>query len=110
MAVFAKRSADSPIAKYSDGKATGDVLNIGNALNVQGGYLFKNNIQVTGRYTTIDLDDTISDLGKETQYTVGLSKYIVGHKLKIQTDVSLTDYETNANNLLTYRLQVDIHF
>ena len=110
MAEFAKRSADSPIAKNSDGTATGDVVNIGNALNVQGGYLFKNNIQVTGRYTTIDLDDTISDLGKETQYTVGLSKYIVGHKLKIQTDVSLTDYETNANNLLTYRLQVDIHF
>ncbi len=110
MGEYANRTADTPIAMNSDGTPTGDVVNIGSAFNIQGGYVFKNNIQLIGRYTTVKLDDSISDSGSEDQYTIGLSKYIVGHKLKIQTDVSLNDYQDNVNNNLTYRLQVDIHF
>ena len=45
----------------------------------------------------------------QNQYTFGVSKYIVGHKLKVQTDVSYTDIGLKTNQLL-YRLQVDIHF
>jgi hypothetical protein len=45
----------------------------------------------------------------ENQYTLGLSKYIAGHKLKVQTDVSYLDIIGKTNELL-FRLQVDIHF
>ena len=45
----------------------------------------------------------------ENQYTLGLSKFIVGHSLKIQTDVSYIDV-ANLGEKLLYRLQFDIHF
>jgi hypothetical protein len=40
---------------------------------------------------------------------LGLSKYILGHKLKVQTDLSYLDLATK-NNQFMYRLQVDVHF
>lgn len=110
MAEYADRDADAPIALNSDGTPTGDVVQVGNGFNMQAGYLFKNNYEVLGRYTTIDLDKQLTGKGIQNQYTVGLSKYIVKHKLKVQTDVSLNDFANNIDNNLMYRLQVDIHF
>lgn len=110
MGEYANRTAEDPVAKNTDGTPTGALVNIGNGLNLQAGYVFRNNYQVIGRYTSISLDSMISGLGVETQYTLGLSKYIVKHKLKVQTDLSLNDYENNLHNRLMYRLQVDIHF
>jgi len=110
MAEYADRSSDQPIAINSDGTPTGAVVNVGDGFNIQSGYVFKNNFQVTARYTTIELEEEITGAGIETQYTLGLSKYIVGHKLKVQTDVSLNDYEDNIDNSLMYRLQIDFHF
>ena len=110
MAEYADRTSDNPIAVNSDGTPTGAVVNVGDGFNIQSGYVFKNNFQVTGRYTTIGLEEEITGAGIETQYTLGLSKYLVGHKLKVQTDVSLNDYEDNIDNSLMYRFQIDFHF
>ncbi|HSP82156.1 MAG TPA: porin [Gillisia sp.] len=110
MAEYADRESDNPVAVNSDGTPTGAVVNVGDGFNIQSGYVFKNNFQVTGRYTTIGLDEEITGAGIETQYTLGLSKYLVGHKLKVQTDVSLNDYEDNSDNSLMYRFQIDFHF
>ena len=44
------------------------------------------------------------------QYTFGISKYVVGHKLKVQTDVSYMTTEGSDNSDLMYRLQFDLHF
>ena len=107
---YADRDADAPIALNTDGTTTGDVVQVGDGFNFQAGYLFKNNLEVVGRYTTIELDEDLTGEGIHNQYTFGLSKYIVGHKLKVQTDISLNDFENNMNNDLMYRLQVDIHF
>lgn len=108
MGEYASRDAKDPIAKNADGTTTGDIVQIGNGLNLQAGYLFKNNYEVTGRYTNIDLDQ-ITGKALEQQYTLGVSKFIVGHKLKIQTDISYLSKE-NSNNQLMYRLQFDVHF
>ncbi len=110
MAEYSHRTADNAIAMNSDGTTTGDVVNVGTGINLQSGYVFKNNFQLTGRYTNISLDKEITGAGIETQYTLGLSKYLLGHKLKVQTDVSLNDYENNMDNSLMYRLQIDFHF
>lgn len=107
---YAKRNADTPIARNSDGTPTGDFVNVGSGLNLQTGYTFKNNFQVLGRYTNISIDPVISGLGIEEQFTFTLSKYIVGHKLKVQTDLSLNEYQENFDNSLLYRFQVEIHF
>ena len=109
MAEYANREADSPIALNSDGTPTGDIVQVGNGLNIQPGYLFTNNIEVTARYTNIVLDQEITGRQPQNQYTLGLSKFFVGHKLKVQTDLSYLTTES-ANSELMYRLQVDLHF
>ena len=106
---YADRDADDPIAKNSDGTATGAIVQVGNGLNLQSGYLFKSNWEVSGRYTNIKLDENITGVSPQTQYTLGLSKYIVGHKLKVQTDLSYLSNDGGSDELM-YRLQLDVHF
>jgi len=109
MAEYAYRDAEDAFAKNSDGTLTGDEVQVGNALNLQTGYLLSKTLEISGRYTNIDWDSDITGKGAENQYTLGLSKYIVGHKLKVQTDVSYLDLASKTNQFM-YRLQVDIHF
>ncbi|MGG8496796.1 porin [Tenacibaculum sp. TC6] len=115
MGEYAYRSAKDPIAKNSDGSILLNsnnkpvVVQEGNALNLQSGYLLTNNWEVSGRYTNINFNQSIINKKMVNQYTVGLSKYIAGHKLKVQTDFSYLDALNTASRLL-YRLQVDIHF
>ena len=109
MAEYSYRDAEDAFAKNSDGTLTGDEVQVGNALNLQTGYLLSKTLEISGRYTNIDWDSDITGKGAENQYTLGLSKYIVGHKLKVQTDVSYLDLASKTNQFM-YRLQVDIHF
>lgn len=109
MAEYADRDAKDPFAKNLDGTLTGDIVQVGKGLNLQTGYLFKTNWEVSGRYTNIQLDKSITGKDAESQYTLGVSKYIVGHKLKVQTDISHLEI-ANGNNELMYRLQFDLHF
>jgi phosphate-selective porin OprO/OprP len=109
MGEYADRTAGDAFAKNSDGTLTGDKVEIGKAINLQSGYLFKNNYEIAARYTQIDLDKTISNKGAQKQTTLGVSKYIVGHKLKIQTDVSYLGVENGTDEVM-WRLQFDIHF
>jgi len=109
MGEFAKRTSPDPVAKNSDATFTGNIVNEGTGLNRQSGYLFKNNFQILGRYTNITPENlTVTD--KESQYTLGISKYIVGHNLKLQADLSYNDFAYNPDNNLTFRFQFDVHF
>ena len=109
MAEYANRDAADPYAKNSDGSLTGVEVQVGNGLNVQSGYLLSKTVELSTRYTNIALNKSITGKGSENQYTLGLSKYIAGHKLKVQTDLSYTDISFKTNQLF-YRVQVDIHF
>jgi hypothetical protein len=109
MAEVANRTAEDALARNSDGTLTGDEVQVGTGLNLQAGYLVSKTLEASVRYTNITLDKDITGKGAENQYTIGLSKYISGHKLKVQTDVSYTDIGFKTNKL-AYRLQVDIHF
>jgi hypothetical protein len=109
MGEYANRDAKDPIAKNSDGTPTGDVVQVGNGINLQAGYLFPSNWEVAGRFTNIKLDEALTGANPEAQYTLGLSKYIVGHKLKVQTDLSYLSVDNGTDELM-YRLQLDVHF
>ena len=109
MGEYANRNAQDAIAKNSDGTLTGDIVQVGNGLNLQTGYLFSKTVELSARYTNVTLNKNITVKGAENQYTLGISKYIAGHKLKVQSDISYTDIGFKTNKLL-YRLQVDIHF
>lgn len=109
MGEYAIRDADAAVALEADGiTATGDIVTTGNALNAQLAYLFKNNYEITGRYTTLNFDD-ITGRGAEEQYTLGASKYVVGHKLKIQADISYSTLDGNDDNVM-FRTGFDLHF
>ncbi|MEB8328071.1 porin [Flavobacteriaceae bacterium KMM 6897] len=109
MGEYAHRDAKDPLAKNSDGTLTGDEVQVGDGLNLQLGYLTKKNWEVSGRYTNIKLDENITGQAPESQYTLGLSKYLVGHKLKVQTDISYLNVDGGSDELM-YRLQLDVHF
>ncbi|MBL4709952.1 MAG: porin [Flavobacteriales bacterium] len=108
MAEYADKTADDIFAKNSDSTLTGDNVTVGTGFNFQAGYLFKNNVELAGRYTAID---PAKELKKEVinQYTLGVSKYLVGHKLKVQGDLSYTTEDGQDDNIM-YRLQFDLHF
>ncbi len=109
MGEYASRDAKDPMAKNSDGTLTGDVVEVGESVNLQSGYNFKNNWEISGRFTTIDWDKTITLKDVTNQYTLGISKYIVGHKLKVQSDISYNTVGGDASGIL-YRLQFEIQF
>ena len=109
MGEYAKRTADSIIATEADGVTpTGDVVLTGNALNLQLGYLFKNNYEIAGRFTTLDYE-TLTTALPTKQYTLGLNRFLVGHKLKVQSDISYTELDGEKDNI-TFRIGFDIHF
>lgn len=105
MGEYSTRNAKDPIAKNSDGTETGEVVPEGYGINLQSGYLFKKNWEVSGRFSSIDLNN--KDISN--QYSLGASKYIVGHKLKVQSDISYLTLD-GIGDEIRFRLQVDIHF
>ena len=108
MTEYASRDADAPIAIEEDGTPTGAIVRVGNALNLQASYLFKNNYEITGRYTTTDYE-LVTGRAPEDQYTLGISKYVVGHKLKVQADVSYSTLAGNEDNIMV-RTGFELHF
>ncbi|MBX0333456.1 OprO/OprP family phosphate-selective porin [Pontibacter sp. HSC-14F20] len=109
----------SAMAEYADRKATdgpvvlrdelGDVAETfvtGNALNLQAGYLLPSNWEVAGRYTDF-VPTTETGIRQQDQYTLGVSKYIVGHSLKVQSDVTLTQ-EASREDYTQFRLQMEL--
>ena len=106
---YANRDADQIEALEEDGRTkTGAVVGAGSASNIQGSYLFKNNFEITARYTNIDFKE-ITRLSDLKQITFGVSKYVVGHSLKIQADISLLNASGIKDNLL-FRTGFDLHF
>tara|TARA_B100000768_G_scaffold81582_1_gene77353 strand:- start:29394 stop:30590 length:1197 start_codon:yes stop_codon:yes gene_type:complete len=107
MAEYADKKGDNSQALDNEGISQG-YFYTGKGLNLQAGYLFKSNWELAGRYTNIQPEATTGKT-KIDQYTFGTSKYIVGHKLKVQSDLSYTKEEGKEDKVMM-RLQFDIHF
>lgn len=64
--------------------------------NFQSSYLFKNNFEIVGRFSQVLPQNIIlsdDDSGRQDikHYTIGVSKYLRGHRVKLQSDLT---YET----------------
>ncbi len=108
MGEYASRFAENPVAKDTQGNVSGDIVNVGSALNLQAGYLFKNNNEIAIRFTQLDFDP-ISGQKNTDQYTVGFSRYLVGHFLKLQSDFSYSIEEGKSKELI-FRSGFELHF
>ncbi|MEJ6505020.1 MAG: porin [Crocinitomicaceae bacterium] len=89
-------------------QAAGEVYYTGASLNLQMGYLMKNNWEIAGRYTQVTPEEQTGN-NNINQYTLGFSRYVVGHNLKIQGDIGFTQ-EVNKNDMLLIRLQTEFNF
>ena len=109
MAEYADREADEPLAMQPGETDFFEyVVAEGDAFNIQAGYLFKNNYEIAARYSTINYND-ITNLSDRDEYTIGASKYIVGHKLKVQADLSYAEQNGNTD-YIGFRCGFDFHF
>lgn len=81
----------------------------GAGLNFQAAYLFKSNSEIATRVTRVVPDTAVSFDGL-TEYTLGISQYFNGHKLKVQGDISYSDMDGTNDNKLRYRMQVEVGF
>lgn len=85
----------------------------GEGLNIQAGYLFNNNVELAGRFSAYKPFNNMEGYAGQNQFTLGLSKYVVGHSLKVQTDLTFAETETSGSvysNDLIFRLQVELAF
>jgi phosphate-selective porin OprO and OprP len=108
MGEYANRNADAPVAVEVDGTPTGNIVLEGDSFNFQGSYLLSNNFEFIGRYTTVSFNQ-ITERADLEHYTIGISKYVVGHKLKVQTDFTYGELD-HEKDLLSWRLGFDLHF
>ncbi len=110
MAEYATRTADKEINGFDD-KGGERNFNTGSAINFQMGYLFRNNVEIAARYTMLRADDNgFSGLKDEDQYTLGISKYVVGHKLKVQADITRRAFPDVDDGVYQFRTQVEMQF
>lgn len=117
MAEYAhKKTDDNDFNVYDDSNVLVGQYYTGQALNVQAGYLFKNNYELALRMTSNRPDFGVA--ANENEYGIGFSKYFVGHKLKVQTDLNYrqryvygsTAANQGSDDKLYWRVQMDLHF
>jgi phosphate-selective porin OprO/OprP len=109
---YIRKQANNPLT------ANEGFFRTGEGFVLQAGYLFKNNYEIATRYTLVQPDKKLLNAGRsvyyETEYTLGISKYIVGHNLKIQSDISYCSRENsllgNLDPTIVYRLQMELGF
>lgn len=103
MAEVAKKRVQDNINNTSKKFITGE------AVNLQVGYLFKNYWEIAARYSHVKPDNSYSDISELAEYTLGISKYISNHKLKIQSDFSYIDnFGISNGEDFRYRVQFEL--
>jgi phosphate-selective porin OprO and OprP len=85
---YIKRTAPSPVSLDDDGNQT--FVYVGYGQNYQGSYNFKNNFEIEGRYSVVTPDDEIASIERKREhYTLGMTKYYRGHRVKLQNNLTL---------------------
>ena len=108
MAEYAGRIATNPVAVELNGTETGDIVSVGSAINMAMGYFISEKIEVAGRYTTLNYAD-VTGASPVTMYTLGLNKFVVGHKLKVQSDISYST-KNGESDAIIFRTGFELHF
>ncbi|HEY0897607.1 MAG TPA: porin [Sphingobacteriaceae bacterium] len=109
MAEYAdKRTSGTPVVSTGPDDSVDAAFFTGTGFNVQAGYLFTGNFEVAGRYTVVS-PERITQRDRTRQYTLGVSRYLAGHTVKLQSDISLLKEAADLSELM-YRFQLEIGF
>jgi len=98
---FCERIADKPVTVDATGLKTSAVY-VGFGNLTQASYLFKNNYEIAARYAFVSPFRAVYanenfptiNLNREEHVHLGITKYIVGHRLKVQFNLT---YNTKRN-------------
>ena len=105
-AEFAHKTAPNPVVFVGENRF--DAFYTGWGISSQLGYVFPSNWEFAGRYSFVAPEELVDvKLGNQTQYTAVISKYIHGHSLKIQSDITYSVYEF-ADPGWQFRFQVEV--
>lgn len=84
---FISRYAPNPVTVNSSDSNDQQHVYAGHGQNFQGSYLFRNNYEIVTRYSTVVPNAAIQLLEpKLEQYTLGATKYLQGHRVKLQSE------------------------
>ena len=100
MSEIAKKRVEKIIPNLTKNFRTGE------SFNFQVGYLFDNYWELAGRYSYIRPDNSSSDIDEFAEYTLGISKYLAKHKLKVQSDFD--SFGLVGESDFRYRFQVEL--
>ena len=107
MAEYAIKSSDeSPV--FVDASDLEYHFVTGSALNIQAGYLLQSDWELAARFTSVTPEAVLAQ-EDVSMYTLGISKYIDGHNLKVQSDFSMI-LEGEMEQSYLARLQFELSF
>lgn len=112
MSSYMNRTAKNPITVNPEDENDVRYVFVGQGVDIQGSYLFRNNYEIIGRYSNQWVDKEIRAFEPNTQqFSLGLTKYIWEHAFKLQAEATyeMKDYflVKNTNNWYI-RFQVEI--
>ncbi|GIZ09950.1 hypothetical protein FUMI01_26760 [Flavobacterium sp. UMI-01] len=109
---YMSRTTNNPITVDALDAAKTQAVFVGHGYDAQLSYIFPSEYQLIGRFSTQTVEDAIRTKSPNTdEYTLGLSKYLFGHKMKIQTELSYDKVDklgVGISNNWFARFQVEI--
>ncbi len=110
---FLYRDADNPLT-FNEANDVRYVYN-GLGQNYQASYILPNDLEFAGRYSRMEPGNKIKQYEPSLQqFTAGITKYIRGHRLKVQTDLtyemvqSHTEISDRNNFILRFQVELGI--
>ena len=109
------RVCDNPIIYNSENEYE-QYIYTGTGINVQTSYLFPSKWEIALRNSTMFPDDKVQPYVKYdhfNQSTIGVTRYIIGHSLKVQADASYNykkGLPSDSYNRYEIRFQVELGF
>jgi len=114
MSAYMNRTAENPITVNPEDPNDLRYVFVGEGLDFQGSYLFRNNFELIGRYSNQWIDDKIKMYEPNTQqFSLGLTKYIWEHAFKLQAEATyeIQDFylgKTENNWYLRFQIEIGI--
>lgn len=89
-AEYARRAAADPVTVSPQDPSRSVFVYNGSGLSLQSSYLFKSNYELVARYAEVRADQAIEAFVpyQSKGYTLGANRYLRGHRLKAQLDLS----------------------
>ena len=100
------RLSDDPFT--FDGEGSVRYIYTGLGQNYQASYIWPSNFELAVRYSRMDPDAAIMDFEKGIEhFTVGATRYLKGHRVKLQSDVTYEKVRGRENHLI-WRIQIEL--